>query len=76
MATTTQVTYTAVFVEDADGGYSAWIEEIPGANSQGDTLEEARVNLRDALRLLLEENRVYSDELAASRRVIREPFAL
>jgi predicted RNase H-like HicB family nuclease len=45
---------TAVFVEDPEGGYSAYIEEIPGVNTQGETKEEAENNLRDALDRILE----------------------
>jgi predicted RNase H-like HicB family nuclease len=48
------VTFTAVFVEDPKGGYSAYVEEIPGANSQGETLEEAKENLKEALQMVLE----------------------
>lgn len=48
---------TAVFLEDPDGGYSACIEEIPGVNTQGETLEEARENLKDALSMILEANK-------------------
>ena len=52
---------TAVFekVPEAEGGgYVAYTEELPGAISEGDTLEEARENLRDAVALLLETNRL------------------
>jgi predicted RNase H-like HicB family nuclease len=45
---------TTVFVEDPNGGYSAYIEEIPGINTQGKTKEEAEDNLRDALKMILE----------------------
>jgi predicted RNase H-like HicB family nuclease len=38
-------------------GYIGWVEELPGANSQGKTLEETRENLREAIRLVLEANR-------------------
>ena len=48
---------TAVFVPAAEGGYSAFIEEIPGAITEGETIEEARENLGDALRMVLECNR-------------------
>jgi predicted RNase H-like HicB family nuclease len=51
-----QMNLTAVFLEVPEGGYSAYIEEIPGANSQGDTLEEAKLNLGEALRMVLETN--------------------
>lgn len=43
---------TAVFLE-VPGGYVAFIEELPGANTQGATLEEARENLREAVTLVL-----------------------
>lgn len=48
---------TAVFVPDAEGGFTALVEEIPGAVSEGETIEEARENLADALRMVLECNR-------------------
>ena len=46
---------TAVFEYCPEGGYIAYIREIPGVNSQGDTLEEANSNLEDALSLVLSE---------------------
>jgi predicted RNase H-like HicB family nuclease len=54
------MTLTAVYEEVPEsegGGYVAYAEELPGAITQGDTLEEARENLRDAIELLLEANR-------------------
>ena len=50
---------TAVFMEVPEG-YIAFVEELPGANTQGDTLEEARENLREAVELVLEANRELS----------------
>jgi predicted RNase H-like HicB family nuclease len=47
---------TAVFVAAPEGGYTAFIEEIPGAISEGDSIDEARENLTDALRMVLECN--------------------
>jgi predicted RNase H-like HicB family nuclease len=52
------LSFTAVFVEDPQGGYSAYVEEIPGANSQGETLEEAKENLMEALQMVLETNKI------------------
>lgn len=66
---------TAVF-KKFPGGYAAFIEELPGANSQGETLEEARQNLAEAVQLVLETNRQLSEESLAGEEVIREPFAL
>ena len=69
-----EMVLTAVFEEVSEsegGGYVAYVEELPGAISEGDTLGEARENLRDAISLLLEANR----ELAKpehGRRITRE----
>jgi predicted RNase H-like HicB family nuclease len=48
--------FSAVFQRTSDG-YIAYVEELPGANSQGRTLEEARDNLREAIDLILLSNR-------------------
>lgn len=48
--------FTAVF-EKHGRWYIAYVEEIPGVNTQGRTMTEARVNLKEALQLILEENR-------------------
>jgi predicted RNase H-like HicB family nuclease len=50
------VELTAVFKKVPEG-YIGWVEELPGANTQGKTLEEARENLQEAIRLVLEANR-------------------
>jgi predicted RNase H-like HicB family nuclease len=42
--------------------WAAWVKEIPGTNTQGATLEEARENLKDALRMVLEANRELSEK--------------
>jgi predicted RNase H-like HicB family nuclease len=46
---------TAVF-QKVDDVYIAFVEELPGANTQGATLEEARANLEEAVRLVLDAN--------------------
>ena len=47
-------TFTAIYEPADEGGYTCWVEELPGALSQGETLDEARENLKDAIRLVLE----------------------
>ncbi|MGC9329799.1 MAG: type II toxin-antitoxin system HicB family antitoxin [Candidatus Hinthialibacter sp.] len=64
---------TAVF-QKVPEGYIAFIEELPGANTQGNTLEEARNNLKEAIELVFESNRQLSKESLASQDVIREPY--
>lgn len=49
--------FTAVIQPADEGGYIAWVEELPGANTQGETLEETRENLKEAIQLILEMNR-------------------
>ena len=63
---------TAVFRKAPEGGYVAFVEELPGANTQGETLEEARENLREAVELVLEANRALSQEELTGVEVIRE----
>src|SRR5260370_28490449 len=50
----TMITFTAVFQEAAEGGYIAFVAELPGANTQGETIEEARENLHEAVVLVLD----------------------
>ena len=63
--------FTAVF-RMVPEGYIGFVEELPGANTQGDTLEEARANLEEAIRLVLEANRLLAEEEIAGAEVIRE----
>jgi predicted RNase H-like HicB family nuclease len=63
---------TAVFRKAPEGGYVAFVEELPGANTQGETLDEARTNLREAVELVLEANRALSEAELAGAEVIRE----
>lgn len=66
------MTLTAVFEPADEGGYIAFVEELPGANTQGETLEEARKNLTEAVALILEANRDAAEREIAGRAVIRE----
>ncbi len=47
--------YDAVFEKEADGGYSVWITDLPGCASQGDSLEQAIENIKEAAELYLED---------------------
>jgi predicted RNase H-like HicB family nuclease len=66
---------TAVFQKVAEG-YIGFVEELPGANTQGETLEEARENLSEAVELVLEANRTLSEETIRGQDVIREPLVV
>lgn len=67
--------FTAVYQKKGKR-YLAWIEEVPGVNTQGRTLREVRANLKEALRLVLEANRaIFSDEFRFAK-PIREPLTI
>lgn len=67
--------FTAVYKKDK-GLYLGWIEEIPGVNTQGKTLKETRENLKDALLLILETNKLLSKIENDKEKVLREFFAV
>lgn len=68
-----QLELTAV-LQRVPEGYIAFVEELPGTNTQGATLEEARENLREAVLPVLEANRTLAEEGIRGRDVIREPL--
>lgn len=66
---------TAVFEPAKEGGYTCFVEEIPAAISQGETIEEAKANLADALRLVLQCQRELSEK-SLSPNAVREAFEI
>jgi predicted RNase H-like HicB family nuclease len=69
------VQFTAIFRRVPEG-YIAFVEELPGANTQGATLDEARANLEEAAELILNANRSLLEEELKGAEVIREPFTV
>jgi len=70
-----KLSLSAVFRRFPDG-YAAFVEELPGANTQGATLEEARANLAEAVDMALQANRELAEEELRGQEVIREPLLL
>ena len=68
-----KIKLTAVF-QMVPEGYIAFVEELPGANTQGATLDEARANLEEAVEMVLEANRLLAEESLEGETVIREPL--
>jgi predicted RNase H-like HicB family nuclease len=68
-----RITLTAVF-EKSPYGYIGYVEELPGANTQGETLEEAKKNLMEAIQLVLEANRQITEDEIAGKEIIKEAF--
>lgn len=66
--------FTAVY-QKVPEGFIGFVEELPGANTQGDTLDDTRANLQDAVALILEANR-QAAQAAALGDVIREPLTV
>jgi predicted RNase H-like HicB family nuclease len=66
--------FTAVYLKVPEG-FVAFVEELPGANTQGASLDEARENLKEAVAMVLEANRVLAEESIQGAEVIREPLA-
>ncbi len=67
---------TSVYVQMPDGGYTAFVEEVPGANTQGSTLDEVRENLREAVALVIEANREIAEQSLQGQAATREPLEL
>lgn len=70
-----EIRLTAVYMKVPEG-YIAFVEELPGANTQGETIDEARSNLEEAVALVLEANREMSERSLAGADVIRESLVL
>ena len=67
--------FTAVYEFDGEW-WIGYVEELPGANTQGRTLDEARDNLKDAVQLLIESNRQEIERLARGKRIVREELVI
>lgn len=67
--------FTAVFEQDGDW-WIGHIEELPGANSQGKTLAEARRNLKEAVALILKANRELAERELSGKEAIREELSV
>lgn len=67
--------FTATYLKQGKW-YTGWVEEVPGVNTQGRTLREARVNLKEALQLILEANRTILRREFRRRRPRRESIRI
>jgi predicted RNase H-like HicB family nuclease len=71
-----EIKMTAVFEPCTEGGFIAYIEEIPGINSQGETLEEAKENLADAINLMFEERRSSKENVKKFKESITQTLSI
>ncbi len=65
--------FTAVYIEVPEG-YVAFVEELPGANTQGATYEEAKENLKEAVDMVLQANRELAEKDLVGKKVTKERF--
>lgn len=67
--------FTAIY-KKSHKWYLGWVEEIPGVNTQGKTLKETKENLKEALLLILETNKLLNKKEVSSGKVIRESLSV
>jgi predicted RNase H-like HicB family nuclease len=73
----TELKLTAIYEEAEEGGYIGYIAELPGANTQGETLDEVRENLLEAVQMILDANREKSEKrVADGAKVTKESLTL
>ena len=70
------VKLTAIYEEQADGSYIAYVEEIAGVNTQGESLDKVKSNLKEALEMILDVRRELTEKEIGSKNVIREKIEL
>jgi predicted RNase H-like HicB family nuclease len=68
-----ELAFTAVFLKGKHG-YTGFVEELPGVNAQGQTIEETRVNLQRLAAVVFNEERLQAEELLEGKEVVRERF--
>jgi predicted RNase H-like HicB family nuclease len=68
-----KIQFTAIY-QKVPEGYIGFVEELPGANTQGETLEEVKSNLLEAIELVMESNRMLAEETLRNMDIIREPL--
>jgi predicted RNase H-like HicB family nuclease/antitoxin (DNA-binding transcriptional repressor) of toxin-antitoxin stability system len=70
-----QKRFTAVY-QKSGKWYLGWIEEISGVNTQGKTIKEVRENLREAISLIIETNKIINEKEITKSKIIREPLLM
>jgi predicted RNase H-like HicB family nuclease len=70
-----QIGLTAIYRKVPEG-YIGYVEELPGANTQGKTLDEVKQNLREAIQLVLEANKMLREDSTSQYYDYKESFEL
>jgi len=69
------IAFTAVYLK-SQHGYVGFVEELPGVNSQGRTIDEARANLQRLAAIVFDEERSQAEEMLRGKEVVREEFLI
>lgn len=69
------IAFTAVYLK-SQHGYVGFVEELPGVNSQGRTIDEARANLQRLAAIVFDEERSQAEEMLRGKEVVREEFRI
>ena len=72
----TSIHFNAVFEKAEEGGFVGYVEEVPGINTQGETLDETKANLLSAMEDYFEAQRMLSSEELKGKTVLREPIQI
>lgn len=62
--------YDVIFEEQVESGYTVTVPSLPGCISEGDTFEEAKINIADAIKLYLEDLEADGEDIPADNKPV------
>lgn len=65
------VSFSVIYEQALEGGYVAYVPTLPGCHTQGETIEEAEENIREAVELYLESLEAHNEEIPQERRILQ-----
>lgn len=71
MKKSSDISYSVIYEEAPEGGYVVRVPALPGCHSQGETIEEAEKNVREAIELYLESLKEHNEEIPHERRILQ-----
>lgn len=71
MKKSSDISYSVIYEEAPEGGYVVRVPALPGCHTQGETIEEAEKNIREAIELYLESLKEHNEEIPRERRILQ-----
>ena len=65
------ISFSVIYEQAPEGGYVAYVPTLPGCHTQGETIEEAEENIRQAVELYLESLEAHNEEIPQERRILQ-----